>query len=178
MFFDNWFGLLRVLVVGTLAYAALILFLRLSGKRTLTKLNAFDLVITVALGSTLSSIILTKSVAFFEGVLALALLILLQYVITWLSVRSRRFQELIKAEPTLLLHRGEFLHSALRRQRVTTDDVLAAIRADGVGNVMEIAAVVLETDGSISVVRQWPESGSSLSNIANAPEQISATGRT
>ena len=51
MFFDSWFGLLRVLVVGALAYAALILFLRVSGKRTLTKLNAFDLVVTVALGS-------------------------------------------------------------------------------------------------------------------------------
>lgn len=171
MFFDSWFDLLRVLVVGTLAYAVLILFLRLSGKRTLTKLNAFDLVITVALGSTLSSIILTKSVAFFEGVLALALLISLQYLITWLSVRSKGFQELIKAEPTLLLNRGEFVHSAMRRrQRMTTDDVLAALRAEGTGDIAEVAAVVLETDGSISVVRNSPSSGSSLSNVAKAPE--------
>ncbi|WP_245185951.1 DUF421 domain-containing protein [Falsiroseomonas frigidaquae] len=49
MFFDSWFGLLRVLVVGTLAYAALVVLLRASGKRTLAKLNAFDLVVTVAL---------------------------------------------------------------------------------------------------------------------------------
>lgn len=168
MFFDSWFGLLRVIVVGTLAYAALILFLRVSGKRTLTKLNSFDLVVTVALGSTLSSIILTKSVALFEGMLALILLISLQYTITFLSVRSERFQRLIKAEPTLLLQGGKFVDSALRRQRVTTDDVLAAIRSDGAGEIADIAAVVLETDGSISVVRQWPESNSTLSNIANA----------
>jgi uncharacterized membrane protein YcaP (DUF421 family) len=177
MFFDSWFGLLRVLVVGTLAYAALILFLRVSGKRTLTKLNAFDLVITVALGSTLSSIILTESVAFFEGVLALALLISLQYLITWLSVRSGRFQELIKAEPTLLLNRGEFVHSAMRRQRVTTDDVLAAVRAGGTGDITEVAAIVLETDGSISVVRHSPPSGSSLSNVANAPAHEPSAGQ-
>ena len=168
MFLYSWLGLLRVLVVGTMAYIALVLFLRVSGKRTLTKLNAFDLVITVALGSTLSSIILTKSVAFFEGVLALALLIALQYVITWLSVRSRQFQMLIKAEPTLLLHRGQFLTGALKQQRVTTDDVLAAIRAGGAGDIKNIAAVVLETDGSISIVQQSPQDSSSLANISGA----------
>jgi uncharacterized membrane protein YcaP (DUF421 family) len=75
MFFGSWFGLPRVLVIGTLTYAALSMLIRMSGKRTLTKLNAVDLVITVALGSTLSSIIPTESVAFFEGILAIALLI-------------------------------------------------------------------------------------------------------
>lgn len=127
MFFDSLSGLLRLVIVGTIAYVALIHFLRISDKRTLTKLNAFDLVITVALGSTFSSMILTKSVALFEGgVLALARLITLQYLITWLAVRSKQFQQLINAEPTLLLHRGDFVRSALQCQRVTTDDVFAA----------------------------------------------------
>ena len=85
MLFDSWAGLGRVLLVGTLAYVALVLLLRISGKRTLSKLNAFDLVVTVALGSTLATVLLSKSVALAEGVLALGLLILLQYVIAWLS---------------------------------------------------------------------------------------------
>jgi uncharacterized membrane protein YcaP (DUF421 family) len=98
MFFDSWFGLLRVLVVGTLAYVALVAILRISGKRTLTKLNAFDLVITVVLGSTLATVLLSKSVVLAEGVLAMALLVLLQFVITWLSVRSPRIRDLVKGE--------------------------------------------------------------------------------
>jgi len=56
MFFDSWFGLLRVIVIGTLAYAALIALLRVSGKRSLSKMNAFDLVVTVALGSTFAAV--------------------------------------------------------------------------------------------------------------------------
>ena len=152
MFFDSWGGLGRVLVVGTLAYVVLVALLRISGKRTLTKLNAFDLVVTVALGSTLATVLLSKSVALVEGVLALALLVFLQYAITWLSVRSARFQGLIKAEPTLLLHRGRLLEGAMREQRVTRAEVLAALRASGAAEVGEIAAAVLETDGSISVV--------------------------
>lgn len=67
MFFDGWTGLLRVLVVGTLAYAALVLLLRVSGKRTLSKMNAFDLVVTVALGSTLATVLLSRDVALAEG---------------------------------------------------------------------------------------------------------------
>ncbi len=152
MLFDSWAGLGRVLLVGTLAYVALVLLLRMSGKRTLTKLNAFDLVVTVALGSTLATVLLSKSVALAEGVLALALLIGLQYAITWLSVRSPRFQALVKAEPTLLVHRGRFLDGAMRAQRVTRADVLEALRASGVAEVDAVAAVVLETDGSISVL--------------------------
>ena len=69
MFFDSWTGLGRVLVVGTLAYVALVAVLRISGKRTLTKLNAFDLVVTVALGSTLATILLSNSVALADGFL-------------------------------------------------------------------------------------------------------------
>ena len=109
MFFDSWFGLLRVLVVGTLAYLALVVLLRIFGKRTLAKLNAFDLVVTVALGSTLATVLLSKSVALMEGLLAFVLLAGLQYVVAWLSVRFQGFSDLVKSEPTLLLHRGQFL---------------------------------------------------------------------
>ena len=67
--------------------ALLLLLLRVSGKRTLTRMNAFDLVVTVALGSTLATVLLTKSVALADGLVAFAVLILLQYGLTWLSVR-------------------------------------------------------------------------------------------
>jgi uncharacterized membrane protein YcaP (DUF421 family) len=99
MFFDTWAGLGRVLLVGPLAYVALVAILRISGKRTLTKLNAFDLVVTVALGSTLATVLLSKNVALAEGVLAMALLVFLQFAITWLSVRSGGFRDLVKSEP-------------------------------------------------------------------------------
>jgi uncharacterized membrane protein YcaP (DUF421 family) len=157
MLFDSWAGLGRVVLVGALAYAALVLLLRISGKRTLTKFNAFDLVVTVALGSTLATVLLSKTVALAEGALALALLILLQYAIAWLSVRSPGFQALIKAEPTLLLCRGRFLAVAMRAERITRDEILAAVRASGTADVGKVAAVVLETDGSLSVIADAPD---------------------
>ena len=152
MFFESWAGLVRVVVVGALAYAALVLLLRASGKRTLSKMNAFDFVVTVALGSTLATALLSKDVPLAEGALAFALLILLQFAITWLSVRSARVSRLVKSEPALLLRRGEFLHGAMRRERVNEEEVRAAVRNSGRGSLSEIEAVVLETDGSLSVI--------------------------
>lgn len=156
MFFESWFGLLRVLVVGTLAYVALVFLLRVSGKRTLAKLNAFDLIVTVALGSTLATVLLNNSVALAEGVLAFVLLAGLQYAVAWLSVRSARFDAMVKSEPTLLLHRGRFLDATLRAQRVTRDEVLSALRASGVAGPEQALAVVLETDGTLSVLGRPP----------------------
>lgn len=172
MFFHGWSGLLRVLVVGTAAYIGLVVLLRVSGKRTLSKLNAFDLVVTVALGSTLASVLLDEQVALAEGLTAFALLVALQAVITALSVRSARFSSFIKAEPTLLAYEGRLLQQALKRQRVTEAEVDAALRTHGCGRLDEVQAVVIETDGSLTVVKR-PASGhadtlNGLSNIGQA----------
>ncbi|MEX0760714.1 MAG: YetF domain-containing protein [Tistlia sp.] len=152
MFFDSWYDLLRIMVVGACAYLGLILLLRATGKRTLSKMNAFDLIVTVALGSTLATVLLSGDVSLSEGLLAFALLCGLQYAVAWLSVRSERFQGLIKAEPSLLFFRGRYLEATLRRERVTHEEILAAVRAQGFAELSAVAAVVLETDGSFSVV--------------------------
>ncbi len=152
IFFSGWESLFRTLVVGVLTYVALIAILRITGKRTLSKMNAFDLVVTVALGSTLATVLLTKDVAFADGVLAFALLIGLQFTVTWYSVRSRWIRQLVTGEPLMLLYRGEFLPEALLQSRVAEEEVRAAIRSAGLADLDNVDAVVLETDGSFSVV--------------------------
>ena len=155
LFFDDWFSLFRVLVVGVLSYAALIVLLRTSGKRTLGKLNAFDFVVTVALGSTFASVLLSSGVALAEGVTALALLMALQYAVAWSSVRSPLVERLVKSEPTLL-YRDGFLTAAMRRERVTPDELRQAVRGQGYAELAQVTAIVLETDGSLSVLTAVP----------------------
>ena len=167
MFFDDWSGLIRTAVVGGCAYVALVLLLRVSGKRTLSKMNAFDLIVTVALGSTLATVLLSEDTALAEGVLALALLILFQFAITWLSVRSKTVSRLVKAEPRLLFHRGEFLWGAMKAERVNEGEVLQAMRSQGFARKEQVEAVVLETDGSFSVMSGSPEgSATALQNLS------------
>src|SRR5688500_12117448 len=130
--FNSWSGIGRTIVAGVLAYLALVVLLRVSGKRTLSKMNAFDLVVTVALGSTLATIVLSKDVALAAGMAAYAVLIAMQFVIAWRSVRSKAVSRLVKSEPRRLVYQGRFLRDAMRRERVVEAEVLAALRNQGV----------------------------------------------
>ncbi|MDP2118977.1 MAG: DUF421 domain-containing protein [Hoeflea sp.] len=153
IFFDTWAGLGRILVTGLLAYPALILMLRISGKRTLSKFNAFDFIVTIALGSMLASVVVTGTVPLAEGLLALAMLIAWQFCITWLSVRSERLQTLIKSNPTLLVHRGVYQERAMREERVTKAEIAAALHSSGKGKISAECSVILETDGTLNVFK-------------------------
>ncbi len=152
MFLESQALILRTILQGVLGYLVLVVLLLVSGKRTLSKWNAFDFVITIALGSALASTLLSRDTSLVQGVVALATLILLQFIMTFVSVRSEGFQRLIKSRPTLLLFRGQFLEPALVNQRVTTVEVRAAVRAKGFSSLSNVFAVVLETDGSFSVI--------------------------
>lgn len=157
MFFSGIEPIVRTLLIGFLAYIGLILVLRISGKRTLTKMNAFDLVVTVAIGSTLATILLSKDVALAEGFSAFILLIGMQYIITWLSVRSDFFSGMIKSSPELLYYNGAFLKKVMKKERILEKEILQAARSSGIKSMNEVEAVVLETDGRISVIQKSEE---------------------
>jgi uncharacterized membrane protein YcaP (DUF421 family) len=172
MVIDTSFEPVRILTVGIPAYFGTVLLLRISGKRSLSKWNSFDFVVTIALGSVLATTVVSKQVPLAEGLFAFGVLLVLQYAITWLSVRSDTIRDWFKAEPTLLLRQGEFMDSALRSQRVTESEVRAAVRAAGYLSLEPVAAVVLETDGSFSVIGQ--AEGGSFNALSDVPDAVSA----
>ncbi|CAN5616930.1 DUF421 domain-containing protein [soil metagenome] len=157
LLFDGFEGPLRTLVVGVLAYLSLVLVLRTSGKRTLSKMNAFDLVVTVALGSTLATIILSRDTPLFDGLVAFIVLAGLQWLITQTSLSSRTVARLVKSEPRTLVYRGSVLHAALRYERVLETELQAAMRAHGLARYEDADLVVLETDGSFTAISKLPD---------------------
>ena len=168
--FNNWDSVFHTLIIGTLAYLIVIVLMRVSGKRTLSKWNAFDFIVTVAFGSILGSTILSKDTSLLQGITGFAVLVFLQFLITWLSVRSKEVQEFIKAKPTLLLYRGQMNYDALKQQRVTESEILGSIRTNGIAAIEDVEAVVLETDGSFSVIKESRSgSASALLNVQGYP---------
>ena len=151
----------ETIVTGIIAYVAIIFMLRISGKRTLSKWNSFDFVVTIAFGSVLASILLSTKDAFGQGILGFGLLVLFQYVITWISVRSSIIQKLIKSEPSLLLFRGKMRHDVMKKERIAEGEIFAALRNSGVSAIEDADAVILETDGSFSVITNIDDSSAS-----------------
>lgn len=152
MWFDTWSQLGRIVLVGVAAYVFLVVVIRLSGKRTLSQLNAFDFIVTVALGSTLATILLSSDVSWSEGALALVVLAGLQFVLAFVSSRVPAFRTVITARPAVVFWRGEVLEDALRAARLSESEVRQAVRSSGRGDLAGVAAVVLETDGTLSVI--------------------------
>ncbi len=153
LFFDSWEGIYHVAVCAALSYVVLFIFIRISGKRSLSKLNAFDFVVTVTLGSTLSAMIL-KQVPLAEGALALVIIISLQYLLAWLAMRSKTGEKIINSEPVLLFYDGVFLREAMKKEVITESEIYAEMRANRLEQVSEVRAVVLELNGQITVVKK------------------------
>lgn len=159
MWFDEFADVARVVAVGLAAYVALVAVLRVSGKRTLAKLNAFDLVVTVAFGSVLATALLDGAASFAEVAVAFVVLAGAQFVVAALAVRVPPVGRLVRAQPTALVVRGQVEQSRLLAERVSMADLRGAVRQAGLASVGDAFAVVLETDGSLSVVPSGAAAG-------------------
>lgn len=150
--FSGWDKILKVVIMSVSGYIAVVILLRVSGKRTLSKMNAFDFVVTVALGSVLASTALSSSIAVSEGITCMAVLIGLQYIITFFSYRSKSFKDIITSSPILLFADGRFLEDNMKKSRVRKDEVYSRLRHNNLENMDEVDFIVMETTGDMHVI--------------------------
>jgi len=152
LLFDGWDGVLHTCICAVLSYFTLFFFIRIAGKRTLSKLTAFDFVVSITLGSTLSSMMLGKT-PLVEGALVLMLMIALQYLIAFTARKSKTMEKLINSKPVLLFYEGTFLEEEMFREAVTKEEVYAAVRKFRIYNLDEVRAVIMEINGELTVVK-------------------------
>ncbi|PBJ05611.1 DUF421 domain-containing protein [Flavobacterium sp. ACN6] len=165
VFFKDWTRIGHIVLATIIAFVTLFFFLRISGKRTLSKLNAFDFVVTVALGSTLSYMMLAM-VPLAEGGVVLFLIIALQYLFALTARSSKKVEKLLNSVPILIFYNGEFIERAMAREAVTKDEIYSTIRKSGIDQIDDVKAVVMELNGEITVVRKSQGVGmSSLDDI-------------
>jgi len=176
-FFESWYIVGRTVTLSVIGFAALITLLRVSGKRTLSKLNVFDFVFVVAVGSVFAATIISKDVSLVEGIAALATLIGIQVILAELAARSPIAERIINGEPALLLSHGKFVPRALKKERITEEEVRAAIRAKGLTRVEDVDAVVLENDGTLTVAWTSKKPGETSLVDAKLPDGSNAEER-
>ncbi|NLN25523.1 MAG: DUF421 domain-containing protein [Bacteroidetes bacterium] len=152
--FTNLPDLGRLMLITVSTYVALVIMLRIAGKRTLAKMNAFDFVVTIAIGSVLSIIMMDKTIPLLEGIAALALLIILQYLISLATVNFKSLNSFVRSSPTLLFYEGEMLKKNMKKERVTKSEILASLRKEGIHSIADVKAVVIESNGDLSVIKK------------------------
>ncbi|SDK58134.1 DUF421 domain-containing protein [Microbulbifer yueqingensis] len=149
---SDWKGILRVLVSAMITYVVVVCLVRLSGKRSASQMNNFDWIVTVAIGSIVGSTIVIRDLPLAEGLSAVLALLAAQFMVTKATVYFPGFSSLLRAAPVIVFWNGEFVRSAMKKQRVTEQEVLSAIRKRGVHRLEQVAAVVIEADARLSVL--------------------------
>lgn len=150
--YRGWEPIARIVVIGLAGYVTLLLLVRVGGQRTLAQLTPFDVLITVTLGSAFGRVLTAENVGLAEVFAVLALLVALQWLVALLRERVPPVARLLRPPAILLVYRGEPDRRAMRRQRVTEEDLSVAARESGLGTLDDVHAMVLEADGALSVV--------------------------
>lgn len=132
-------------------YLSVIIFTRLSGKRSFSKMSSFDFAMTVAIGSMLSMTILSSSTNLMEGIIGLAAVYLLQILVALLR-RFEKVKSWVDNEPLLLMDGTQILEDNLRKARVSLSDLRSKLREANITRLTQVKAVVFETTGDISVL--------------------------
>lgn len=151
-FTDGWAPIARTVVVTSATYVALVVMVRASGQRTLARMTTFDFILAVTLGSAFGRVVTATEVGAIDAIVALAVLITIQWLIVLLRARVPVAARLLNPRPSLLYHDGQLQHAALRRHRLTENDVLVNLREQGLGSLEEAHTIVLEPDGGFSII--------------------------
>ena len=154
LFFNGWLPLLRIVIVGVVTYIAMLMLLRVSGKRTLSRMNAYDMVVTMALGSIMGKVLLSEEVSISESMTALFLIVSLQYALSVAICRWPWVRKLVSCKPSVLFHNGVFIERTMQQERIDKNEIIAAIHQRGLNDFDMVEAVILGTNGDLSVVKK------------------------
>ncbi|HEY7404239.1 MAG TPA: YetF domain-containing protein [Candidatus Angelobacter sp.] len=142
-------------IVGRTAavYVLVLLGIRLTGKREVGQMTPFDLTLLLLLSNSVQNAMTGPDTSLLGGATAALVLLVLNFLLAELSGVNRRFRKMIQGQPTLLVHNGECITPHMAKEHISMDELNRALREHGVGCVGDAALVVLEVDGSMSVLK-------------------------
>jgi uncharacterized membrane protein YcaP (DUF421 family) len=141
-----------------LVYAALVLLLRVFGKRELAQLNPFDLVVLLSLSNTVQNAIIGNDNSLTGGLLGALSLLVTNYLVVRYLFRHRRIDQLLEGSPTVLVENGKVRHKALAKELLNESELLTVCHRQGFSSVSDIEKCVLEPGGVFYLKGKSPSS--------------------
>jgi uncharacterized membrane protein YcaP (DUF421 family) len=146
--------LLDIVVRTAIIYIAVLIGMRISGKRQIGQMTPFDLVLLLLIANAVQNAMTGPDTSLIGGLAAAATLLVLNTVISRLALRNKRVHSIVEGNPTLLIHSGNIIKSHLEREKIGEQELQQALREHGIGSITEVQGAVLEVDGSISVIKK------------------------
>ena len=158
MEWQSWFLINLEQVIGILLsvigfYFCLILFTRIAGLRSFSKLSSYDFAMTIGIGSILASTVLSKSTSLLQGLFAVSMLFILQALVSLVRRKIKPIKALLDNQPIILMANGEYFWDNLKEANLSTSDVQEVLRKNGIKSKSEVFAVIMETTADMSVIK-------------------------
>ncbi len=145
-----WEKVLRAAVV----YLFLLIAFRLTGKRQVGQMTTFDLVVVLVISNVLQNAMIGADNSVAGGVLGASVILIVNFIIAEIAVRSRRAERILEPEPTVLIVNGKIIEKNLRKELISSADLHSALRKDGIISSEDVKLAVLEPNGTISIVKK------------------------
>lgn len=150
----TWDIILNIALRTTVVYLAVLVGLRLTGKRQLGQLSAFDFVLLLIIANAVQNAMVGPDTSLVGGLVAAGVLLFWHAVIDRVRRSSRTAARFLGGSAVLLIYRGKILHDHLDREHITSEELLQALREHGVGSIEDVRIAALEPDGAVSVIRE------------------------
>ena len=144
--------MLIVLVRSIVLYIAVLIALRVMGKGEIAEMNSFDLVITFLLAEVASIPMENNNIPMLYGIASITGLVLMQSIISYLSLKNRKLAKFFTGKPAILINKGKIDYKELKKERISIDELVEQLRISGYFNLKDVQYAILESDGSLSVL--------------------------
>jgi uncharacterized membrane protein YcaP (DUF421 family) len=141
-----------LVIRATVVFFFIFLVTRIAGRRELSELEPFDVILLVVLGDLVQQAITQSDESVTGTLIVISTITLLSVAVSWLSFRSARLRTITAGQPIVLVEDGDVIEPNLRRERLARADVEEAARQQQVSSLSDIRWAILERDGSISVI--------------------------
>jgi uncharacterized membrane protein YcaP (DUF421 family) len=150
----DWAILGLIALRTTIIYFVLLVGIRIVGKRQVADLSPFDLVVLIVLGNAVQNAMTGEDYTLTGGIVSAVTLLAVNHAVSVAAFRSKRFRRVAEGGPVPVVIRGKMDRQAMRREHVTEDDIITALREHGTLKLEDVELVMLEVDGSVSVIRR------------------------
>jgi uncharacterized membrane protein YcaP (DUF421 family) len=141
------------IIGSTLAvYLFIVIAIRLFGKKELAQLSVVDLVFILLISNAVQNAMVGPDATLLGGLVAASTLFIVNYLLKYLQYRFPRFGKIVQGDATMLVYKGKIIDSHMKKAKISTDELMEAIREHGVKSVSEVDLAIMEVDGSISIL--------------------------
>lgn len=148
-----------------LLYVVMLIIFRVMGKREIGELSLLDLVVFMMIAEMAAMGIDDVNEPIFKALLPMLLLVGVQFILAFISMKSKRFRLLVDGKPSIIINKGKIDEHEMRKQRYNFDDLLLQLREDGVSDIEDVEYAILETSGKLSIFKKGDQANLALTLI-------------